>query len=244
MTIFEQFGLTGGLMRTNIPAFRLPAEVLDDEIGTILAMGADLKLNTPVTSLESLLGAGGLDAVFVGSGAPKGKELSLAGRKDSDRIHIGIDWLHSIAFGHTTKIGERVLIIGVGNTAMDCCRSALRLGARDVKVMARKSRQFFKASDWELEDAEGEGVEIVVNHAPKAFVVENGRLTGMRFEALEYDVVDGQIVGERNLGERLFPMRRLVVETWRPDRLGGRNGHALAHAAASCSVSWDRTISR
>ena len=211
VTIFEQFGLTGGLMRTNIPAFRLPADVLDDEIGTILAMGADLKLNTPVTSLESLLGAGGFDAVFVGSGAPKGKELSLAGRKDSDRIHIGIDWLHSIAFGHTTKVGERVLIIGVGNTAMDCCRSALRLGARDVKVMARKSRQFFKASDWELEDAEGEGVEIVVNHAPKAFVVENGRLTGMRFEELEYDLVDGQIVGERNLGERVFPCDDVIL---------------------------------
>jgi NADPH-dependent glutamate synthase beta subunit-like oxidoreductase/ferredoxin len=211
VTIFEQFGLTGGLMRTNIPAFRLPGEVLDEEIGAIVDMGADLRLNTPVTSLKALLAAGRYDAVFVGSGAPKGKELALAGRHDSDRIHIGIDWLHSIAFGHTTKIGERVLIIGVGNTAMDCCRSSLRLGARDVKVMARKSRQFFKASEWELEDAESEGVEIVVNHAPKAFVTEAGRLTGMRFDVLEYEVRDGRIVGERIVGERLIPCDDVIL---------------------------------
>ncbi len=211
VTIFEQFGLTGGLMRTNIPAFRLPGEVLDEEIGAIVAMGADLKLNAPVKSLKALLAAGDYDAVFVGSGAPKGKELALSGRHDSDRIHIGIDWLHSIAFGHTTKIGERVLIIGVGNTAMDCCRSSLRLGAKDVKVMARKSRQFFKASEWELEDAESEGVEIVVNHAPKAFVTEGGRLTGMNFEVLEYEVKDGRIVGERSLGERLIPCDDVIL---------------------------------
>jgi formate dehydrogenase (NADP+) beta subunit len=211
VTILEQFGLTGGLMRTNIPAFRLPGEVLDEEIGAIVGMGADLKLNTPVTSLKALLASGTYDAVFVGSGAPKGKELALTGRHDSDRIHIGIDWLHSIAFGHTSKIGERVLIIGVGNTAMDCCRSALRLGARDVKVMARKSRQFFKASEWELEDAESEGVEIVVNHAPKAFVTEGGRLTGMRFEVLEHQVEGGRITGERVVGERLFPCDDVIL---------------------------------
>jgi formate dehydrogenase (NADP+) beta subunit len=211
VTILEQFGLTGGLMRTNIPAFRLPGEVLDEEIGAILDMGADLKLNTPVASLKALLASGRYDAVFIGSGAPKGKELALAGRNDSDRIHIGIDWLHSIAFGHTSKIGERVLIIGVGNTAMDCCRSALRLGAKDVKVMARKSRHFFKASEWELEDAEGEGVEIVVNHAPKAFVVEDGKLTGMRFEVIEYQLEDGLIVGERVVGERLFPCDDVIL---------------------------------
>ena len=211
VTIFEQFGLSGGLMRTNIPAFRLPGEVLDEEIGAIVAMGADLRLNAPVASLKALLADGGYDAVFVGSGAPKGKELALPGRQDSDRIHIGIDWLHSIAFGHTDKIGERVLIIGVGNTAMDCCRSSLRLGARDVKVMARKSRQFFKASEWELEDAEGEGVEIVINHAPTAFVTEGGRLTGMRFDVLEYQVDGSRIVGERVVGERLIPCDDVIL---------------------------------
>jgi formate dehydrogenase (NADP+) beta subunit len=211
VTILEQFGLTGGLMRTNIPAFRLPGDVLDDEIGAIVDMGADLRLNSPVQSLKALLAAGSYDAVFVGSGAPKGKELRLPGRDDSDRIHIGIDWLHSIAFGHTDKIGERVLIIGVGNTAMDCCRSSLRLGAKDVKVMARKSRQFFKASEWELEDAEHEGVEIVVNHAPKAFVIEGGRLTGMRFEVIEYQVEGARIVGERIVGERVFPCDDVIL---------------------------------
>jgi formate dehydrogenase (NADP+) beta subunit len=211
VTIFEQFGLTGGLMRTNIPAFRLPGEVLDEEIGAIVDMGADLKLNAPVASLKALLAAGSYDAVFVGSGAPKGKELRLPGRDDSDRIHIGIDWLHSIAFGHTSKIGEQVLIIGVGNTAMDCCRSSLRLGARDVKVMARKSRQFFKASEWELEDAEGEGVEIVVNHAPRAFVIDGGRLTGMRFDVIEYQLEGERIVGERVVGERVFPCDDVIL---------------------------------
>jgi NADPH-dependent glutamate synthase beta subunit-like oxidoreductase len=211
VTIFERWGLTGGLMRTNIPAFRLPADVLDEEIGYILDMGADLKLNTPVESLKALLDSGAYDAVFVGSGAPKGKELKIPGRDDSDRIHMGIDWLHSIAFGHTDKIGARVLIIGVGNTAMDCCRSALRLGAKDVKVMARKSREFFKASEWELEDAEGEGVEIVINHAPKAIVTDHGRLTGMLFSILEYDLADGRIVGERVIGEKLFPCDDIIL---------------------------------
>jgi len=211
VTIFERWGLSGGLMRTNIPAFRLPADVLDEEIDYILGMGADLKLNTPVESLRALLGSGGFDAVFVGSGAPKGKELKIPGRDDSDRVHMGIDWLHSIAFGHTDKIGAHVLIIGVGNTAMDCCRSALRLGAKDVKVMARKSREFFKASEWELEDAEGEGVEIVINHAPKAILTDHGRVTGMLFSILEYDLADGKIVGERVIGEKLFACDDIIL---------------------------------
>src|SRR6202011_3998902 len=123
----------------------------------------------------------------IGSGAPRGKELELPGRHETDRIHIGIDWLQSIAFGHIESIGERVLIIGVGNTAMDCCRSSLRLGGTDIKVMARRPRSYFKASPWELEDAEEEGVEIVINHAPKRFVIEGGVLKGMEFERLEWD---------------------------------------------------------
>ena len=210
VTIFEQYGVPGGLMRTNIPAFRLPANVLDEEIGYIIDMGADLKLNSPVKSMKRLLDTEEFDAVFVGSGAPKGKELELPGRHDTDRIHIGITWLESIAFGHIDKVGERVLIIGVGNTAMDCCRSSLRLGARNVKVMARKPRQFFKASEWELEDAEAEKVEIVINHAPKSFVIEGGRLTGMMFEKLEYDIENGDIKATRSLGDVFFPAEDVI----------------------------------
>jgi formate dehydrogenase beta subunit len=211
VTIFEQYGVAGGLMRTNIPAFRLPASVLDEEIGYIVDMGAALKLDTPVPSMRRLLDSGEFDAVFVGTGAPKGKELELPGRHDSGRVHIGITWLESVAFQHIDKIGERVLIIGVGNTAMDCCRSSLRLGARDVKVMARKPRQFFKASDWELQDAEQENVQIIVNRAPKSFVVENGRLEGMLFERLEYEFKDGEITATRVLEEEFFPCDDVIL---------------------------------
>ena len=186
VTIYEKYDKPGGLMRTNIPAFRLPEQVLYEEIDYILDMGVDIRYNTPVNSMKALLQEG-YDAIFVGSGAPRGKELDIPGRHDTDRIYIGIDWLESIAFGHVDSVGERVLIIGVGNTAMDCCRSSARLGAKSIKVMARRPRGFFKASPWELDDAEEEGVEIVINHAPKRFVLENGKLTGMEFERLEWD---------------------------------------------------------
>ena len=188
VTIFEALPTTGGLMRTNIPQFRLPPKVLDEEIGYIVDMGADLKLNHRIDSMKDLLDDGGFDAVFVGTGAPRGKELELPGRHDSANIHIGIDWLESVAFEHTKKIGEKVLIIGVGNTAMDCCRTSLRIGANEVKVMARKPRGFFKASAWELEDAEEENVEIVINHSPKEFVIEDGKLVGMKFDQMEYKI--------------------------------------------------------
>ncbi len=186
VTIFEKQGKPGGLMRSNIPAFRLPERVLTEEIDLILGMGVDIRFNTPIESMRSLLDAG-FDAIFVGSGAPRGKDLEVPGRHDTDRIHIGIDWLESIAFGHIDSIGERVLIIGVGNTAMDCCRSSRRLGGKDIKVMARRPRRFFKASPWELDDAEEENIEIVINYAPKNFVVEHGKLEGMMFERLEWD---------------------------------------------------------
>ena len=211
VVIFERLGMPGGLMRSNIPSFRLPASVIDDEIGLILDMGVELRLNSPVGSMRELLEKQGFDAVFVGSGAPKGKELERPGRRDTDRIHIGIDWLESVAFEHIAKIGERVLIIGVGNTAMDCCRTSLRLGARSVKVMARKPRGFFKASDWELEDAEAENVEIVINRAPKRFVVENGKLTSMVFEKMEYELQDGRITAERVVGEELVPCDDVIL---------------------------------
>ncbi len=211
LTMFEAHDLTGGLMRTNIPKFRLPPNVLDEEIGYIVDMGVDLKLGHRIDSMRALLDEG-FDAVFVGTGAPRGRELDLPGRHDSERVHIGIDWLESVAFQHTESIGERVLIIGVGNTAMDCCRTSLRLGATDVKVMARKPRGFFKASDWELEDAEEENVEIVVNHSPKAFVIEDGRLTGMRFDVMEYQVDDnGRIDRGTAVEEVLIPCDDVIL---------------------------------
>ena len=191
VVIYERHGRAGGLMRVNIPSFRLPAEVLDEETRYIIDMGVDVRYDTPVTSMRSLLGEG-YDAVFVGSGAPKGKELDLPGRRDTDQIHIGIEWLANVHFGHVDAIGRRVVIIGVGNTAMDCCRTARRLGGTDIKVVARRSRPYFKASPWELDDAEEEGVEIVENHAPKRFVVEGGKLVGMEFERLRWSEVGGR----------------------------------------------------
>ena len=213
VTIFEALDTTGGLMRTNIPQFRLPPTVLDEEIDYILDTGVDLKLNHRIDSLKSLLDDDGFDAVFVGTGAPRGKELSLPGRDATPNIYIGIDWLESVAFDHIDKIGERVLIIGVGNTAMDCCRTSLRLGASDVKVMARKPRGFFKASDWELEDAEEENVEILVNHSPKEFVVDdNGKLTGMVFELMEYNVDEnGRIDRGTKVGEKTIPCDDVIL---------------------------------
>jgi NADPH-dependent glutamate synthase beta subunit-like oxidoreductase len=213
VTIFEQFATAGGLMRTNIPSFRLPADVLDEEIGAIVDMGVDLRLGHRIESMRKLLDEGGFDAIFVGSGAPKGKELSLPGRQEgAANIHIGISWLESIVFDHVKSVGQNVLIIGVGNTAMDCCRSSLRLGAKSVKVMARKPRQFFKASEWELEDAEAESVEIIINRSPKSFVIEGGRLKGMIFEVMEYDIdARGRITAERIAGEEFHAADDVIL---------------------------------
>jgi NADPH-dependent glutamate synthase beta subunit-like oxidoreductase len=211
VTIFEALNTTGGLMRTNIPSFRLPPAVLDEEIGYILDMGVDLKLGHRINSMRDLLDEG-FDAVFVGTGAPKGKNLEIPGRYDSDRIHIGIEWLESVAFEHIKEIGRKVLIIGVGNTAMDCCRTSLRLGADDVKVMARKPRGFFKASQWELEDAEEENVEILVNHSPREFVYEDGKLVGMKFDLMEYNIEEnGRIDRGTSTGEVVIPCDDVVL---------------------------------
>jgi formate dehydrogenase (NADP+) beta subunit len=195
-TIFEKGPRPGGLMRVNIPAFRLPEEVLDEEIGYIVNMGVTMKYDSPVTSLKQLVDSQEFDAVFVGTGAPKGKELDLPGRRDTDQIFIGIEWLESIHFGHIDSIGKRVLIIGVGNTAMDCCRSAKRLGATDVKVISRRTRKYFKASPWELEDAEEEQVEILENLSPVRFIVENGTLTGMEFDRFTSREDHGKFIQE------------------------------------------------
>lgn len=211
-TIFEKLDKPGGLMRSNIPAFRLPEDVLMEELGYILQMGVDLKLGASIESMKQLQ-TEGYDAIFVGTGAPKGKDLDLPGRRDAkEGIHIGIDWLESVAFDHIDAIGEKVLIIGVGNTAMDCCRTSLRLGAKSVKVMARKPRAFFKASEWELEDAEEESVDITVNHSPKSFVTENGKLIGMMFDVMEYDVDDtGRITDQRVARDVMIPCDDVIL---------------------------------
>ena len=210
VTIFEKAPRAGGLMRINIPSFRLPEQVLDDEIGYIVDMGVDVRYNSPVESLKTLLDTGGYDAVFVGSGAPKGKELEIPGRHDSDQVFIGIEWLESIHFGHVESVGKRVLIIGVGNTAMDCCRSAKRLGATDVKVIARKTRKYFKASAWELEDAEEEQVEILENLQPIRFVIENGVLTGMEFDRFRSTETSSGLKQEV-IGREIIPCDTVVL---------------------------------
>jgi NADPH-dependent glutamate synthase beta subunit-like oxidoreductase/ferredoxin len=209
-TLFEKGPRPGGLMRVNIPAFRLPEEVLDEEIGYITDMGVEVRYDSPVTSLRALVEPKEYDAVFVGSGAPKGKELDLPGRRETDQIFIGIEWLESIHFGHIDSVGRRVLIIGVGNTAMDCCRSAKRLGATDVKVIARKTRKYFKASPWELEDAEEERVEILENHSPVRFIVENGVLTGMEFDTFHSREEGGKLVQEP-AGRTIVPCDTVIL---------------------------------
>jgi formate dehydrogenase beta subunit len=186
--------------------------VLEEEIDYILDMGVEVRYDHRIESLKELLDGGEFDAVFIGTGAPKGKELAIPGRKEADaNVHIGIEWLEAIHFGHVDSVGERVLVIGVGNTAMDCCRSSKRLGGTDIKVMARKDRPYFKASPWELEDAEDELVEIVVNHSPQRFVVEDGRLTGMMFDIVEWHENEkGRLVSTK-LDETFFPADDVVL---------------------------------
>lgn len=210
VVVYEKHDKLGGLMLTNIPSFRLPARVLSDEIGFIVDMGLDVRLNTPVTSMKGLLDEG-YDAVFVGVGAPRGKNLELPGRYDSGNVHIGIDWLESVAFQHLDAIGDRVLVIGVGNTAMDCCRTAKRLGGKDVKVMARRGRADFKASEWELEDAEDEQVEVMEYHSPKDFVVEDGVLKGMTFEIVEWYEDDRGKQRSRTVDEVMIPCDDVIL---------------------------------
>ena len=192
VTIFEKDNKPGGLMRTNIPSFRLPEEVLDEEVYRIIKMGAELKTNSYVDNLQDVIDS--FDAVFVGTGAPKGKDLKIPGREEAKaNIHIGIDWLTSIAFEHTKSIGKKVIVIGGGNTAMDCCRTAIRLGAEDVKVTVRSPQSDMKASDWELEEALDEGIPILDNTSPKEFLIDDqGKLKGMKFEKMEAQYTDGK----------------------------------------------------
>ncbi|MGI9384255.1 MAG: FAD-dependent oxidoreductase [Methyloligellaceae bacterium] len=180
----------GGLMRTNIPSFRLPVSVIDEEVDRILDIGVETRFGHEVDSLAAVLDEG-FDAVFVGTGAPRGRDLAVPGRAEAAaNIHIGIDWLTSVAFGHVETVGRRVVVIGGGNTAMDCCRTALRLGGEDVRVTVRSPRADMKASDWEIEDAEQEGIPIFDNHQPREFIVEEGRLKGVRFAKMRAEYAD------------------------------------------------------
>jgi formate dehydrogenase beta subunit len=196
VVLYDQDPKAGGMMRTQIPKFRLPETVLDEEVNYILGLQPELRLGQRVDSLKGLL-AEGYDAIFVGSGAPRGRDLDIPGRQEAKaNIHVGIDWLSSVSFGHIDRIGKRVIVLGGGNTAMDCCRSSKRLGGETVTVVVRSGFEEMKASPWEKEDAMHEGIPILNFLVPKAFVHTNGKLTGMTFDKVkaEYDAK-----GRRNL---------------------------------------------
>jgi len=185
VTVYDGEAKAGGFIRSQIPRFRLPESVIDEETGYILDLGVTFKSGQRIDSMKALL-AEKYDAVFVGCGAPRGRDLELPGRKEAAaNIHIGIDWLASVSFGHITKIGKRVIVLGGGNTAMDCCRSSRRMGGSEVKVIVRSGFEEMKASPWEKEDAMHEGIPIINFHVPKAFVHEGGKLTGMTFEIVK-----------------------------------------------------------
>ncbi len=203
VTVFEGEKKLGGFIRSQIPRFRLPETVIDEEVGYITALGVETRTGHYISSLKSLL-AEGYDAVFVGSGAPRGRDLEIPGRKEAAaNIHLGIDWLASVSFGHTTSIGRRVIVLGGGNTAMDCCRSARRLGGESVTVVVRSGFEEMKASPWEKEDAMGEDIPILNYLVPLAFLHEGGTLTGMRFQKVR--------------AERDAKGRRQLVPTGEPD---------------------------
>ncbi len=202
VTLFDQDPRAGGMIWSQIPRFRLPLEVIDEEVGYILDLGVSF-VHRKIPSMKELMGEG-YDALFIGSGAPRGRDLEIPGRKEGAKnIHIGIDWLSSVSFGHTTKIGKRVIVLGGGNTAMDCCRTSKRLGGEDVKVIVRSGFEEMKASPWEKEDAQHEGIPILNYLVPKKFVVEDGKLAGMVFEKVKAVFQNG---------------RRNLVPTGEPDQ--------------------------
>jgi NADPH-dependent glutamate synthase beta subunit-like oxidoreductase len=205
LTVFDSDNRAGGMIRSQIPRFRLPEAVIDEEVGYVLDLGVDFRAGVHVDSMKALL-AENYDAVFVGSGAPRGRDLEIPGRKEAAaHIHIGIDWLANVAFGHVNRIGRRVIVLGGGNTAMDCCRSSRRLGGDDVKVIVRSGFEEMKASSWEKEDALHEGIPILNYLVPKTFEHRDGKLTGMTFEKVK------AVYDEKG--------RRRLVPTGEPDEL-------------------------
>ena len=211
--VFDQDPKAGGMIRTQIPKFRLPDSVIDEECGYILDLGVEFRGNKRIDSMKALL-AEGWDAIFVGSGAPRGRELDIPGRKEADKnIHIGIDWLSSVSFGHVTKIGKRVVVLGGGNTAMDCCRSSRRLGGEDVQVVVRSGFDEMKASPWEKEDAMHEGIPIHNYLVPKKFTHNNGKLTGITFEKVkaQYDDKGRRKLVPTSEPDQYFPCDDVLV---------------------------------
>jgi len=209
VTVFDQDARAGGMIWSQIPRFRLPMEVIDEEVGYVLDLGVEFRGGVRIDSMKGLLGQN-YDAIFVGSGAPRGRDLEVPGRKEAAKnIHIGIDWLSSVSFGHTDKIGKRVIVLGGGNTAMDCCRSAKRLGGEDVKVIVRSGFEEMKASSWEKEDAQHEGIPILNYLVPRTFEHTNGKLTGMTFGKV-------RAVYENESEKR---GKRSLVPTGEPDQL-------------------------
>ena len=211
--MFDQDTQAGGMMRTQIPKFRLPSAVIDEECGYILGLGVEFVGGRRIDSLTALL-AEGYDAVFVGCGAPRGRDLDIPGRKEAaQNIHIGIDWLASVSFGHISTIGKRVIVLGGGNTAMDCCRSSRRLGGEDVKVVVRSGFEEMKASAWEKEDAMHEGIPIFNYLVPKEFTHANGRLTGVVFEQVtaQYDAQGRRRLAPSGAPDQHFPCDDVLI---------------------------------
>ena len=234
VTVFDGEAKAGGFIRSQIPRFRLPESVIDEETGYILNLGVNFKNSQRVDSLKDLL-AQGFDAVFIGCGAPRGRDLEVPGRQEAAaHIHIGIDWLASVSFGHISSVGERVIVLGGGNTAMDCCRSAKRLGGKDVKVIVRSGFDEMKASPWEKEDALHEGIPIFNFHVPKRFEHEGGKLTGMVFEIV-HAVYDEQ--GRRSLVPTGEPEVRVACDTV---LLAVGQENAFPWIEHECGIDFDR----
>src|SRR5256714_5542165 len=207
--LYDQDPAAGGMMRTQIPKFRLPETVLDEEVNYILDLQPELRLGERITSMKALL-AENYDAIFVGCGAPRGRELDIPARKEAaSNIHIGIDWLSSVSFGHTTRIGRRVIVLGGGNTAMDCCRSSRRLGGEEVTVVVRSGFEEMKASVWEKEDAMDEGIPILNFLVPVEFTHDNGKLTGVLFEKVKAEFDEK---GRRNLVPTGEPHQHILCD--------------------------------
>jgi len=233
VVLFDAEPKGGGMIRSQIPRFRLPETVIDEEVDQILDLGIETRFGSRIRSLKALLGEG-FDAVFIGTGAPRGRDIDLPGRREAgEHIHIGIDWLANVSFGHVESIGRRVVVLGGGNTAMDCCRTARRLGGQDVRVVVRSGFAEMKASPWEKEDAIHEGIPILNFLVPKRFTHEHGRLTGVVFETVAPRFVDG---------------RRVLEPTGEPDTLiacddvlvaiGQEN--AFPWIEADCGVEFNR----
>ncbi|MFZ0102536.1 MAG: FAD-dependent oxidoreductase, partial [Pseudolabrys sp.] len=211
--VFDSDPKAGGMIRTQIPKFRLPDSVIDEECGYILDLGVEFRSGKRIDSLKALL-AEEWDAIFIGSGAPRGRDLDIPGRQEAAKnIHIGIDWLSSVSFGHISKIGRRVVVLGGGNTAMDCCRSARRLGGEQVDVVVRSGFEEMKASSWEKEDAMHEGIPIHNYLVPKEFTLENGKLTCITFEKVkaEYDAKGRRKLVSAGEADQHFPCDDVLV---------------------------------